>query len=206
MYSNITATKCEDLLADEKLDMIAVPLSRSSITSERVTAAMHAISAMCKNPERALMFLELVNTDETLSNLINYGVEGVHYKKAGKATITQLPRGVEKYNPDSQWMFGNETITYSLPERTSKAWTTLDESVKKAIASPLLGFSFDPEPVAVEIHNLNDITNKYVNDLSIGKVNPTSTLTKMNNELKNAGLQKVLTEMQQQVDKFKKSN
>ena len=40
---------------------------------------MMAISTASKNPERAMMFLNLLNTDPYLMTLLNYGVEGVHY-------------------------------------------------------------------------------------------------------------------------------
>jgi putative aldouronate transport system substrate-binding protein len=33
------------------------------------------------------MFLELVNTDPYLSNLINYGIEDSHYKKVNESII-----------------------------------------------------------------------------------------------------------------------
>ena len=41
--------------------------------------AMMAISTASKNPERAMMFLNLLNTDPYLMTLLNYGIEGVHY-------------------------------------------------------------------------------------------------------------------------------
>ncbi|WP_162178024.1 DUF3502 domain-containing protein [Ruminiclostridium cellobioparum] len=40
--------------------------------------------------------------------------------------------------------------------------------------------------------------------MSFGKVDPAATLSKMNSEMKKAGLQNVLSEMQKQVDKFKR--
>ncbi len=41
--------------------------------------AMMAISTASKNPERAMMFLNLLNTDPYLMTLLNFGVEGTHY-------------------------------------------------------------------------------------------------------------------------------
>ncbi|OPX42496.1 hypothetical protein CLHUN_36210 [Ruminiclostridium hungatei] len=205
MYSSITPTKSEEFLNSYSIDMVPVILNKPSITTESVSGAMHAISAMCKNPERALMLLELVNTDPKLSNLINYGVEEIHYKKTGTNSISQTSRGMEKYNPGSPWVFGNQTITYPLPGYTSKAVAILKDNVKNAVASPLAGFTFDSQPVAAEITKTYSITDKYINDLCIGKVNPTENLNKMNTELKKGGVQKIFTEMQLQVDRFVKN-
>ncbi len=205
MYSNITALSHDNVINDYNIDIVPVYLGKSSITTSGVTTLMHAISVNSRNPERALMFLELVNTDEKLSNLINYGIEGLHYEKTGNSTIVQLPQGESRYNPDTPWLFGNQTIAYSLPGWNPESWSILDKDVKNAVASPLLGFSFEPAPVQNQITKINSIKKKYLNDLTIGKVNSDSTLAKMNTEMKKAGLQKILSEMQKQVDKFQKS-
>lgn len=203
MYSNFYPTLIEDIKIDNGIEMIPIELAKPSLNTNSITGSMQAISTSSKNPERALMFLELVNTDEKLSNMINYGIEGIHYKKTGAKTISQLLPRYEKYNPSSNWMFGNGAINYSLPDHNPKVWEKLKENTNKAVASPLLGFSFDSQSVKTEIVMLNNITNKYYNDLSMGKIDPGVNLLKMNNELKKAGLEKVLTEMQKQVDDFK---
>lgn len=63
---------------------------------------------------------------------------------------------------------------------------------------------FNEEPVADQIYALRSVVNKYYYKLSMGKVNPAVYLPKMNKELKLAGLQKTLAEMQKQVDAFTK--
>ena len=198
-YSKLYLNKCEGLLQNRKLDLVPVSLTKPTLSTN---GSMQAISSTSKNPERALMFLELVNTDEKLSNMLNYGIEGVHYKKTGANNISQLSPRYEKYNPSSSWMFGNQSITYSLPGYSALSENKLKEYVNKAVVSPLLGFSFVSEPVSSQISNLNKVTNKYLTDLCIGKVNPSVYLPKMNKELKNAGLQEVLDEMQSQVNEF----
>ncbi len=205
MYSNITPIKTEELLLNDNINMVPVVLNKPSITTASVTSAMHAISVMSKNPERALMLLELVNTDPKLSNLINYGVEGVHYKKTGSASIAQTSAGKEKYNPNTPWLFGNQTIAYTLPGYTSKAGAVFKANVKNAAVSPLAGLTFNSQPVEAEIANISAITSKYINDLCIGKVNTTQNLNKMNAELNKGGLKKILAEMQLQADKFVKN-
>ena len=44
-----------------------------------VTGSVMAISAASKNPDKAMEFLNLLNTDEYLRNLVDKGIEGEHY-------------------------------------------------------------------------------------------------------------------------------
>lgn len=201
-FSRLNPSKCNELLESDGLDLIPISLNKPSLTTEMVTSSMQAISATSKNPERALMLLELVNTDNNLSNLINYGIEGVHYKKTGERTISHISPAYEKYNPGTSWLFGSPYVASSLSNPPLISKDAANEYLKSAVPSPLLGFSLNIEPIRAKLESLNKITGKYYNNLCLGKVDPSVYLPKMNKELKNAGLQKVLTEMQKQVDVF----
>ena len=207
-YSLLTPTKCQEIAAVYGIDTIPVELGNRTMTTYNATGSMQAISRTSKNPERALMFLELFNTDLYLSNMINYGIEGIHYKKTGNQSISLLSRGYNSYNPSTSFVFGNQSIVYSLPGCSPSVTSekNLRAYIDKTTKSPLLGFSFNSNPVKDQVSKFESITNKYLTDLSIGKVNPSTNLQKMNNEFKNAGLQKVLTEMQKQVDAFVKAD
>lgn len=203
MYSGITANTHEEMINYNKLDMISVQLGNSALTTGGIRGAMQAISYKSENPERALMLLELVNTDKTLSDMINYGIEGVHYRRTGTNTVTQLLQGEISYNPSMAWLFGNESTASSLSGWSPERWNNLDKRLKTSVVSPLIGFEFDSSPIEGQMWKINSITNKYLFDLSFGKADPAATLSKMNSEMKKVGLQKVLTEMQKQVDNFK---
>ncbi len=207
-YSDLSPTICQDISNKFGIDTVPIELSNRTMTTLNATGAMQAISKSSENPERALMLLELVNTDSYLSNLINFGIEGVHYKKTGNNTISQLAPRYEKYNPCGSWMFGNQSIVYSLPGDNPSVTSekNLKEYINNAVASPLLGFSFDTNPVIRDLGKFIRITDKYINDLSIGKNNSSKNLKKMNAEFKKAGLEKVLNEMQKQVDAFVKAD
>ncbi len=203
--SSIYPMKSQEFYARNEVETVAVTLTKPAISTNNTTGTMQAISTTSKNPERALMLLELVNTDEKLSNMINFGIEGVHYKKTGAKSIKQISPRFEDYNPGLSWLFGNQSIAYSLPIEDPKLWNEVKSITTNAVPSPLLGFTFNSYPVASQINKLQNIVDKYYYPLSMGKIDPAVNLPKMNKELKNAGLQKVLTEMQKQVDAFKKS-
>ena len=48
------------------------------MTNISARGALTAVNAQTKHPEKAVEFLNLVNTDEYLRNLLNYGIEGEH--------------------------------------------------------------------------------------------------------------------------------
>ena len=57
-------------------DMITQALDEPFVQTNSILATLNAISVASKNPERAMMLLELVNSDKYLNNLINFGIDG----------------------------------------------------------------------------------------------------------------------------------
>src|SRR5690606_446709 len=51
-------------------DVYAIPMGQAIISTRSITGTMTAISRTSKNPERAAMFLELLNTDVELYNTL----------------------------------------------------------------------------------------------------------------------------------------
>ena len=73
--------------ADEQLGLaqngyisVDAPAGIAHLTTGGITATMQAINRNSKNPERAMMLLELLNTDKDLYNLLNFGIKDKHYK------------------------------------------------------------------------------------------------------------------------------
>jgi putative aldouronate transport system substrate-binding protein len=87
-------------------EVVYVRLSEPEFTG--VQAIMTAISKTSKNAERAIQFLELINTDATLFNLLTFGIEGKNYTKVGDNTIKINQAG--GYKADLGWVMGNSLI------------------------------------------------------------------------------------------------
>jgi putative aldouronate transport system substrate-binding protein len=195
----------EDALAyNQKL--IQVDLTKPVATTREMTGAMQAISKSSKNPERALMFLELINTEKELINLVNFGIEGTHYKKIDDNTIDSIKPAVDSYNPGTPWMFANQFNTYLFPSEDKDKWAKFDKFNADGTPSPLLGYSFNVEPVKTKVAALTAIKRQYFPGLECGKADPATVLPQMNKKFADAGLAEVLAEMQKQVDAFKASN
>ena len=182
------------------------------LTNEKASATMTSISVTSKNPERAMMFIELMNTDRYAYNLLSNGIEGKHYTREGELITVDSTAG---YQPFTSWEFGNMANSYistgSWPAGGEEVredgltvanglWYDLNQNVE---GSPLLGFAFDVEPVKSEIANCQAVIDQLYYSISCGSVDPDTYIPQFNDQLKAAGLEKVLAEKQKQLDEWK---
>ena len=80
-----------------------------------VQSIQWTIPENCEYPEKAMQMLNLMYSDETVMNLLAWGIEGEHYEVLDSGLI-DYPEGVtgetSGYNLNYGWMFGNQFITY----------------------------------------------------------------------------------------------
>jgi putative aldouronate transport system substrate-binding protein len=183
-----------------------IDLTPPMSTTREMIGAMQAISVNSDNKERALMFLELMNTEPELCNLVNFGIEGTHYTKKDAQTIEQTQQGKDGYNLGTAWLFANQFNTYLFPNEDPQKWQKFKDYNASAKTSPILGFTFNVEPVKTKVAALTGIKKQYFPGLETGKADPATQLPKMLDKMKAAGLDDVLKEMQTQVDAFLASN
>lgn len=183
-----------------------IDITPARATTREMTGSMQAISKTSENPERALMFLELINNDPYICNLINYGIEGTHYNKINDTTIEQTQAGMDNYNNSLQWLFCNQFNTYLFKTEDPQKWTKFKEYNDSSVASPILGFTFNTDKVKTQIAALTAVKKQFFPGLETGKVDPVTVVPKFTAKLKAAGLDAALAEMQTQVDAFVAEN
>ncbi|MEW4225719.1 ABC transporter substrate-binding protein [Rossellomorea marisflavi] len=184
-------------------EIVTRELHEPYIFNNSVTGSMQAISATSKNPERAMMFLNLLNSDEYLRNLLDKGIKGTHYEENEDGTIKDLPARVENYNMPS-FAIGNQLILKLYEDDPKDKWEKFEEFNKNSTPSPALGFYFDSNPVRTEIAAISNVTSEFSPALLKGAVDPEEYLPAFNKKLKEAGMEKVLDEIQKQYDEWKK--
>ncbi|WP_217592877.1 ABC transporter substrate-binding protein [Cohnella sp. GbtcB17] len=182
-------------------DVVFVPLVEPLFTG--VTASITAVSGTSKNPERAVMLAELVNTDPTLYNLLAFGIENKHYTKIGDNTIKVNPSA--GYNPGMNWVMGNVTIGYLTEGQPADTWERTKQANDSAKKDVLYGFKFNVESVKAEEANLKAVESEFKKVLDTGTVDPDSYLPQYVEKRKKAGLDRYMAEYQRQVDEFLKS-
>ncbi|NOU72260.1 extracellular solute-binding protein [Paenibacillus sp. LMG 31458] len=189
--------------------MVTVELTKPYTTTGDTTSAMFAIPNTSKDPERAMMFLNLLYTDKQLLNLLDWGIEGKHYAKAGD-NIIDYPQGVDAasvgYNLNLPWMFGNQLNSYIWKTEDPKIWDRYKEFNTGAQKSIALGFVFDPEKVKNEIAATNNVATQFTGGLYTGTIDPEKFVPEFVTKLKAAGMDKIIAEKQKQLDEWAKTN
>jgi putative aldouronate transport system substrate-binding protein len=205
LATSLKPGKDAEMTNSTKYPYIQVELTEPTISTHDTTGSMLAISRTSKDPARAMMLINLLHSDKYLNNMLNFGIEGTHYVKVSDEVI-KLPDGVKpeenKYNPGSAWMFGNQFLNYLFPNEDPEKWAKFREFNDRGISSPALGFTFNAEPVKSEIAAVDNVNKQYVGALYTGTVDAERYLQEFIQKQKDAGLDKIITEKQKQLDEY----
>jgi len=182
---------------------IVAPAGTAYLTTGGISATLQAINRNSKNPERAMMLLELLNTDKDLFNLLNFGIKGEHYEIDADGFL--IPGSKQKaYNPQVAWMFATNFLAHVEKGMPATVWEDTKRVNDEAIPSNLLGFSFDSEPVKGEIAQTSAVYDEYSRAIELG-VSDEAKYNEFLAKLKTAGSDKIIAEMQAQIDAWKAS-
>lgn len=181
-------------------DVVTSNIMPAYITNASTMGSMIAVSSNSKNKDKAVEFLNLLNTDEYLRNLINYGIEGTHYEKIADNQIKLINN---KAYDVPYFALGNMFLTYALDSEPANKWEEFKTFNDASEISPALGFKFNSDPVSTEIAAINNVLEEFKNTLYSGSVDVEEYVGKLNKKLEEQGIEKVITEMQKQMDEWK---
>jgi len=196
--------------AEGVLSSMWFPLKMSKLwgpylTTSQLRGSLNAINVKSENIDLALKYLELVNTDKEYRDILRYGIEGVHWNKAGDNLVERTTVGVQNYNP---WPFSQGSYSLSSVEKTEGVdadphmWDVVFKGYEKAVATSALGFSFDVTPVEAQVAACAAVNKKYMYSLGCGAVDVDSTIAALIAEMEAAGLRDVQAECQRQLDAY----
>ena len=183
------------------IDVRYVPADAPYMDATSGQGAMMAVSAASKNPERALMFLNLLNTDPTVMTLMNYGVEGVNYTTNSDGTISFVDETHGGYYPWRNGM-GNIRILPPTEEEGLTYWDDFSAYYNSAEALPYGGFIFDNSPVKTEGGALANVYAEYAFNLMSGAVNPDTALPEFLSKMEAAGIGAFVAEANSQLNAY----
>ncbi len=178
-----------------------------NVVYQTITHGAMAVSAASKHPERALMVYDLLRNDKECYELINYGIEGVQYRKNSsglREPISGAASVVSNY-----WWGRNDDLEV---RDTSTAWDVFDSINaiygKCKIDYPFSQIVWDLSNVSSELDNVTSIYGQYMGNICYGQsANPEAYVKEFREKLKAAGIEKVIAEFQKQLDAFySKSN
>ena len=163
-----------------------------------IQGSMNAISANSKYKAEALKVLELMNTDSKFRDMCAYGTEGNYMKYSEDGTV-------QKLRDDWNWPSYTQGTFFILSTQTDgdpDAWEQVKKQNETAVSSTCLGFALDITDIQNEVANCNMVWDKYKNDMRTGASDPETAVPACIEELKAAGLDKVIEEAQRQIDEF----
>ncbi len=195
------ALGCElDYAKARGIDVRMVPETAAYMDCTSGQGAMMAISVTSKNPERALMFLNLLNTDPAVMTLVNYGVEGYTYNTNEDGTITFTDERAS-YTPWTNGV-GNIRILPPTDAQGVDFWQEFSAYYDAAETLPYGGFIFDSSALDTQAAALANVYAEYAFNLMSGAVNPDEVLPQFLSKLEEAGINEFVAAAQEQMDAY----
>lgn len=175
------------------------------------------ISANCKNPEQAMRVLELVNTDPFVATMMRFGIEGTHWKydENGDMTFEGTANADAATYSHYYWYaapVGNLTIVNapeSLVGPDGIMLTKMVEYNNSCLLPNHMGFVLDTSPIANELAACTNIVQEYQKEINEGKLvsqdEVRDSVAEFVEKLKANGSEKIVEEVQRQVDAWRES-
>ena len=181
------------------VEAVAYQFGETIVSNGTVQGSLNSISVNCAHPDKALAFLNLVNTDSYVRDSFYYGLEGDNWDYTADGSV-------HKHN--AEWtMAGYTQGTFFTRTKTDDVdYDEMDEVRElneKATPSVLLGFFFDNSNVQDELASCIEIYNRYRGEILTGTTDPTVSVPQMMEEMRAAGFDAIVTEAQNQIDAWK---
>ncbi|WP_168121192.1 DUF3502 domain-containing protein [Paenibacillus sp. HB172176] len=156
------------------------------------------VSANAKDPERYVMFFNLLQKNQELYDLFAYGIKDTDYTLDENGRLTRI--NSDSLIPD--WLLMNKnfmrfdnTVSDEFIEQY-KAWD--DE----AIISKGAGFNFDNSPVKNEETKINGVFSEFLAPIASGFLDYDDNFPKALEKLKAAGFETYIAEYQKQFSEW----
>jgi putative aldouronate transport system substrate-binding protein len=176
-----------------------------------VTATLNGICKTTQHPIESMRVLELFNTDIEVYNLLSRGIKDVHWVwKDEAAKVIGYPDGVTAetsgYDPNTDWMFGNQFNAYYRDEKQVGAWEATKVMNDTATPSVALGFVLDREPIKTEIAQTSALLQELSAPIGNGFIAYDDAAPDLIARLNEAGAQTIIDEVQRQINDWAASN
>jgi len=172
-----------------------------SYSTDSIQGSMNAISSNSRYKTEALKFLELVNTDHKLRDMLAYGIEGTNFSYVKPNVVRLLTADQWNLARYQQGTFFQMSTIQGEPE---DAWDQVRRQNEQAQSAELLGFIFNNSSVINEVANCRAVYDRYKDELLTGASNPDVAVPAMMRDLYAAGFQRIMDEAQRQVSAFRR--
>lgn len=197
-----------ELLCGNK--MAIAPISEAWAGTAQISYLTYGISSSCTDKDKAMQCLDYLYGNADILNLLNWGEEGVDYEvKDAENGIIGYPEGKDDtntYHLAEGWQLFDQFKMYIWEGDAPDIWEQTKAENESALKSKAFGFTYDSTGVSNELAALSNVKAQYAPALGSGTVDPAETLPKFIEELKKAGIDKVIETKQEQLDKWLAEN
>lgn len=177
-------------------------------TNQMITLAT-AISKTSRNPERAMMLLNLIWKDAYVSNTLAYGLKDKHYTVVS-GEGTDQPSVVANSGAEQTYAVFHNWIG-PLWDQWDSNWNTREELAEMQAnnetsqASSILGFLFNPtDEIRSELAQVGAIVAEANPVLNTGSMPDFDKyMNELDGKLANAGIDKIVAEVQKQLEAWR---
>ncbi len=163
------------------------------------------ISSVCQNPDAAMKMLALLYTDPVVATYVAQGIEDVHYV-LDENGCSWYPEGKDlttvNWCAGSQFYFPNRTLTFPFETDDADYYTDMLRSNEECQITDGIGFVFDSSGVYDEYSAVSTVIDEYFKALVYAEIDYDAHLGGFQQELKDAGIDKVIAAKQEQLDAF----
>lgn len=182
------------------------------MTTGGASFGTNIVGSNSKNPEAAVAFLNLMNTDSFVANTLRFGVEGEYQNVTADnrldftGTLNEDPSARAYYNWYG-WQFGN-IFAMSLPaQENDSLFENIMAANESAAVGAHLGFTADTSKIQNEITACEAVYIEYRDNLDQGMLKDVAgSLAEMNKKMESAGINKIVEEIQGQVNAWRVEN
>lgn len=177
-------------------EIVTQQISPKIVTTESTRGGIMSVSAKTQYPDECVSFLNALNTDPDIRNLINFGIKDVHYTLTPSGQVHQIS---DAYT-GVQYTQGNWFILKTTEGEPLDKWMEFRRFNRSATKSAALGFTPDTDSFAQELEACTKICDRYYSALMTGSVDNVVYLPRYLSELKAAGIDKIQAILQQQIN------
>ncbi len=152
------------------------------------------------DPQAAMRLLSILYNDPEIANLLIYGLEGLHYQKAGETSVRPNPGS--RYSGISGYTYCNQYIAFTFDKAPETLWQEMILADATAPRSRGYGFLFDAKDVERQIVQCDIVCEEYIDLVFSGQLNPQELREEFISALNQAGIRDIIAEKQRQFDLF----
>ena len=177
------------------------------LSTSSVRGALTAVSSFTPHWREALALIQLMNTDTWYRETARYGIEGKHYVRNADGTVTRTKRGntnmgLEAYAQGHYTLGALEASAFPQVPTDPDQWTKAMEHYASAPVSAAMGFVPDITGVESECLAIRQVIEEYRRELYTGTSDPDVVVPIILERMKEVGLDRVIGEVQRQLDAF----